>query len=329
MQKFALGVVFAVAMFGCAPQGESNTANPSKPEDKPFRVALLTPGPVNDAGWNQMALDGLTAIEGKLSAKVNNEESTGSKIADSMRSYATEGYDLVFGHGYEYNAPAMAIAKDFPNTVFVSSSGGEFADNVGAFRFNLEQGFYVAGYYAAMTSKSGKVGTVAIQGIPSIDSTLKAFVAGAKAAKPEIEVKEVKLASDRDVASARQATLAMLESGVDVVIHQANNAASGVFTACKERGAKAIGANANQNNDPSGAVVASAIILAEPAFLDLATRVKEGGYKGAIELYGMEKGAIDFVLAENSGVSPETVDAIKALVEDIKSGKVDVPRDTF
>ncbi len=88
MQKFALGVVFAVAMFGCAPQGESNTANPSKPEDKPFRVALLTPGPVNDAGWNQMAFDGLTAIEGKLSAKVNNEESTGSKIADSMRSSA-------------------------------------------------------------------------------------------------------------------------------------------------------------------------------------------------------------------------------------------------
>lgn len=329
MQKFAVCLTLAALLVGCAPAPEANSSTTPATGEKPFRVALLTPGPVNDAGWNQMAFEGLSAIEGKLGAKVNNEESTGSKIADSMRSYATDGYDLVFGHGYEYNAPAVEIAKNFPKTVFVSSSGGEFAENVGAFRFNLEQGFYVAGYFAAMTSKSGKVGSVAIQGIPSIDSTLKAFVAGAKMAKPGIEVKEVKLASDRDVASARQATLAMLESGVDVVIHQANNAAAGVFAACKERGAKAIGANSNQNDDPSGIVVGSAIILAEPAFLDLATRVKQGGYKGAIELYGMEKGAIDFVLSGRADVSPEVTSGVKSLIEGIKSGKVNVPRDTF
>ena len=59
-------------------------------------------------------------VEGELGAQVDNQEATGPKIKDAMRSYAQKGYKLVFGHGFEYNAPAVEVAKDFPETVFVT-----------------------------------------------------------------------------------------------------------------------------------------------------------------------------------------------------------------
>ena len=65
-----------------------------------------------------------------------------------MRTYAQQGYSLVIGHGFEYNKPGVEVAKDFPDTVFVSSSGSETAKNAGALRFYLEQGCYLAGFVA-------------------------------------------------------------------------------------------------------------------------------------------------------------------------------------
>lgn len=332
MKRFftALVLVGLVGLMGC--QSSGGGASGDQPKASDFKVALLTPGSINDAGWSAIAYAGLKEVEGQMNATVSNEEATGSKIKDSMRSYAQEGYQLVFGHGYEYNAPAMEIAKDFPKTVFVSSSGGQTADNVGAFRFYLEQGFYLAGFVAAKMSKSGVIATVALNGIPSIDSTLKAFEAGAKSVNPKIKVINMKLASDKDTAAAKQSTLEAINQGADFVIHQANAAAQGVFNACKEHpGVYAFGANSDQNANESGVVLASAVIVAKPAFLALAESVKAGTYKGSIQLYGMEKGAVDFVWnpALLKGVSADLQNELGVEMGKIKSGKIVVPKDEF
>lgn len=330
---FAAAAVLVLA--GCsggAPSAENASPSPAAPaEGAPFKVALLTPGPVSDAGWSAMAYDGLKAIERELGATVNNQEATGPKIRDAMRTYAQDGYQLVFGHGFEYNEPGVELAKDFPNTVFVSSSGGGTAKNAGAFRFYLEQGFYLAGMTAAELSKTGKVAMIGGPDVPSIRSTFRAFAAGAKAVRPDIEVQEIFTGKDSDIAAARQATLSAADAGADLVIHQANAAAQGVFDAAKERGILAFGANADQNANPSGVVLASAVIVAEPAFVALARQVKEGKFEGSVVLMGMEQGAVDFVFnpALADRVPAEAKARIEQAAADIKSGKLVVPKDEF
>ncbi|MFY9234513.1 MAG: BMP family protein [Fimbriimonadaceae bacterium] len=287
---------FVMLALGCAP-GKSPGPSSSTSPKADFKVALLTPGPVSDAGWSAMAYEGLQAIKTEMSAEVSNQQASSSaEIRDAMRSYAQKDYDLVFGHGYEYNAPAMEIGKDFPNTVFVSSSGDKAAGNVGTFRFYLEQGFYLAGMMAAEMSKTGKIAMIGGPDVPSIRSTFEAFKAGARAAKPGIGLIETFTGSGDDVAKAKLATLAAINAGADFVIHQANAAAQGVFDACKERKVYAFGANLNQNENASGVVIASAVINARPAFLDLAKRVKDGSFKGEVILMGMDKEAIDFLV---------------------------------
>lgn len=278
-----------------------------------------------------MAYDGLMGIKDEMKCEVNNEEASGTKITAALRSYASEGYNLVFGHGFEYNEPSIAVAKDFPNTVFVSSSGGQTAKNVGAFRFYLEQGCYVAGMMAASMSKSGKIARVGLAGIPSIESTLKAYDAGAKAVNPNIQILNISIRTDTDPAAAKQATAAAIAQGADFVIHQANAAAQGVFDAAKEKGIYAFGTNLDQNDNPSGAVIASAVIRAKPAFQDLAKRVEKGDYQGAIELYGMDKGAIEFVInpALADKVPADVMQKIEETIAKIKSGELVVPKDEF
>lgn len=324
-----------LSSLGCSggQQGTQNEPSKGAPksDNKTFKVALLTPGPVSDSGWCALANNGLMAIKSQLGAEVNQQEALGTKIKDAMRSYAQEGYNLVIGHGFEYNAPGVEVAKDFPKTVFVSSSGGETAPNAGAFRFYLEQGFYLAGMMAAGMSKTGTLAMIGGPDVPSIRSTFKAFKAGAQAVNPTINVIETFTGDGADVAKAKQATLAAISQGADLVIHQANAAAQGVFEACKEKGVMAFGANSDQNSNPSGVVVASAVIVAEPAFVGLARSVKEGTYKGEVQLVGMDQGAIDFVVnpAMQSHIPADVLKRVNDAIADIKSGKLVVPKDEF
>jgi len=318
-------IVLLALIGGCS----SDSAAPAA---KTLKVALLTPDQISDAGWSAMAYDGLMQIKKDMGAEVNNEvaEDPGA-ITEAMRAYAQKGYDIVFGHGFEYNAPAIKVAKDFPKTVFVSSSGGETAPNVGAFRFYLEQGFYLAGYMAASMSKTGKIAEIGGDDVPSIRSTFDGFEAGAKAAKPNIVIITKFTGNGNDIAAAKEATLAAISQGADFVIHQADAGAQGVFDACKAKGVYALGSNLDQNNDASGVVIASAVIDAGPAFETLAKEVQAGTFKGSIELMGMDTGAIDFVINPKlqDKVPAALVTKLADLKKQIAAGTIKVPMRKF
>ncbi len=326
----ALPLLAAGLLVGCSQPAPTGKAAIS--EKDRLKVALLTPGPISDSGWNGLAYIGLKEVESHTGAKIDQKESSGTKIAEDMRTYAQQGYNLVLGHGFEYNDPAMKVGKDFPNTVFVTSSGGGTAKNVGALRFELEQGFYLAGYMAALMSKTGTIGSVAVQNYPSIVSTLKAYAAGAQAAKPGIKVlPPVYFGTEGDIAKAKSATEGVIAAGADFVIHQANAAAQGVFDACREKNVYAFGSNADQNDNASGAVIASAVIVTKAPFLEIAQAVQAKTYVGKITSFAMDKGAIDFLI--NPQLMSKVPDAVKqklqSVQEDIQTGKLKVPEDKF
>ncbi len=325
-----LGIFWTVIVAALLLSGCGKGAEEASPSDSSFKVALLTPGPVNDAGWSALAYRGLQALETDLGAEINNEVVKDAQIRDSMRSYAQDGYDLVIGHGYEYNAPAVEVAGDFPGTVFISTSGGATAANAGSVRFKLEEGFFVAGAVAAMMSETGVVGMIGGPDVPSIKSTFKAFAAGARYVNADVDVKEIFTGKNADVAAAKQATLTAIDQGADVLIHQANAGAAGFFDACEERGVLSMGANSNQNAE-SPSVAASAIIVATPVFLELGRRVKAGEYTGEVTRMGMDVGAIEFVLnpAHVDRLPEDGATRIEEMQDQIKSGDLSVPMDEF
>lgn len=327
----ALAAMLAGCTGGVQTSNDVSDSGSLQPVEGTLKVALLVPGSVSDSGWSAMAFDGLMAIQSELGAEVNHQEAPEGRIDDAMRTYAQEGYHLIIGHGFEYNTPGARMAANFPNTVFVSSSGGETATNAGAFRFYLEQGFFLAGAFAALQSQSNVIGMVGASQVPSIESTFEAFEAGAKHVRPDVRVLKVYTNREDDVAAARQAAQGQINQGADVIIHQANAAAQGVFDAARDAGILAIGANLNQNDNPSGAVAASAFIVARPAFVELARQVQAGTYRGQIQVMGMPDGAIDFVVnpAFEDRLFPGVSERVEELRQQILTGDLEVPKLEF
>jgi basic membrane lipoprotein Med (substrate-binding protein (PBP1-ABC) superfamily) len=68
-----------------------------------FRVALLTPGPISDQSWNGGAYDGLKRIRDSLGARISHiQTKTPAEFEENFRQYGAQGYQLVFGHGFEF-----------------------------------------------------------------------------------------------------------------------------------------------------------------------------------------------------------------------------------
>ena len=113
-------IAIAVGASGCE-RGAPGTSARNEPHR--FRVALLTPGPVSDAGWNAAAFDGLQLIKKKLGAKTALVQTTSpADFEGAFRDFGSRGFNLIFAHGFEYTDTALRVARYFPKTIFVVTS---------------------------------------------------------------------------------------------------------------------------------------------------------------------------------------------------------------
>ena len=265
-------------------------------EDGAFRVALLTPGPVSDGGWNASAYEGLQRIAKELGAETSNVQTTSpAEFEQSFRDYARKGYDLVIGHGFEYQDAAVKVGAQYPDTAFLVSSGGVSAKNVASLEFQLDEATYLAGLVAASMSKTGKGGCVGGIQLPVIKTTFDGFEAGARSVRPDFKVSTVYVGSFEDVAGAKAATDALVAQGADFILHNADAAGIGVFQSAKAGGALAFGTNKDQAPVAPDTVLASAVIDMPKAFVQVAREVKDKGFVGRVVKEGFATGCVDFV----------------------------------
>lgn len=305
----------------------------SRPEapapKKAFRVGLLTPGSINDNGWNAIAYEGLQRIQKELGAEISHQETkTPAEFEEGFKSYGAKGFDLAFGHGFEFQDAALKAGKQYPNTVFVTTSGSAVAPNVSSMRFQLEEATYLLGIIAARESKTGKAGLVGGIKLPSIDSTFIAFRAGAKSVNPNFEVKEIYTGNFDDVGAAKVATLSLINAGCDFIFHQANEAGRGVFQACQERKIRCFGSNKNQNDMAPDVIVASAVLDVPAAFVYMARLVHDHKFTPHVYNLGQNEGIVSLVWNDKlkPALKPDTVSEVERVRKDIRSGKVTVPK---
>ncbi len=282
-----LGLVALVAL-GCSPgpEGDSST----------FKVGLLTPGPISDGGWNAGAYEALQEIGRQLGAEVSNQQvATPADFEQGFRGYAQQGFGLVFGHGFEFQDPALRVAREYPKTDFVVSSGNVSAANVASLKFDLDQATYLAGILAASLSKTGRAGCIGGIELPVIRKTFDGFIAGARSVNPDFVVATAYTGNFEDVAAARAAASAMIAQGADFLLHNADAAGMGVFQAAAEKGIYAFGTNGDQSDAAPDTVLASAVISIPAAFLQIARAVQEGRFEGRVIEEGLAGGAIGLV----------------------------------
>lgn len=316
------GVILCVLATAC-------TGHPNSPSPSRFRVALLTPGPVSDAGWNAAAFDGLQLIKKTLGAETAMVQTTSpADFEDAFRDFAGRGFNIVFAHGFEYTDTALAVGKSFPKTYFIVTSGSGSSANVASVTFKIEEAAYVEGVLAGAASKSGVAGCVGGIELPAIRLTFNGFKRGFLSARPNGRVLMSFTGSFDDVGAAKEAALAQISQGADFIFHDADAAGLGVFQAAHQRHVLAFGANRNQNNVIPDTVVASAVTNIPKAFLTVATEIKEGSFHPGMIEFGMRDGMVNVVYndAVAAKLPPKAMESAKAAEQEIMAGKIDVTR---
>ena len=309
----------AMLISGCTKRDESRPA---------FGAALLSPGPISDAGWNAAAYQGLLAIREQLGAEVSQVETrTPPEFEEAFRDYARRGFRLVIGHGFEFQDAAARVAPEFPATVFVTTSGNTVRPNVAAIVFRLEEATFVLGDLAARVAPDAKACAVGGMDIPSVRSTFLAFQAGAEHARPGYPVTVSYIGSWDDVGAARAAALALIDRGCRFVLQNADAAGPGVFQAAAERKVYAFGSNRAQHEVAPSAVLASAAIDMPAAFVALAREVLDGTFRARVIEQTMADGTITVVynLALVAVIPPDVRAAVAATEAAVRARTLAVP----
>jgi basic membrane protein A and related proteins len=293
-----------------------------------FKVALLTPGPVSDAGWNASAFEGLELIKQKLGADTAMVQTTSpADFEDAFRDFGTRGFKLIFAHGFEYTDTALRVAKLFPDTTFVVTSGSGSSENVASLSFKIEEAAYVLGVLAAGVSKTGVIGAVGGIQLPSVRFTFDGYRRGFVAARPDGRVLVSYIGNFEDVGAAKEAALAQVSQGADLLYHEADAAGLGVFQAAAQSHIYAFGTNRNQNNVMPDTILASAVSDIPGSFLKIATEVRDGKFHPAMIEYGMKEGMVKVEYNDRlvDKVPKPAVDRANAAVRDIVAGKITFP----
>jgi basic membrane protein A and related proteins len=261
-----------------------------------MRVGLITPGSVADAAWNSGAYAGLQRVHDSLGLAISHVEArTPAEQDEALRTYAEQGYDLVFAHGFEFQGPAERVSAEYPRTVFIVTSGSRAHGNVAPLIFRLEEASYLAGMVAGGLTRTNVLGFVGGIELPPIEAAYQGWVNGATAVNSRVQSRKIYLNSFDDAAAGREAALALIRVGADMLHHNADAAALGVFQASKESpGVYVFGANADQTALAPEHVLGSAVIDLPRAFLLVAKEVKNGSFTPRVEAFGLSSGVVRY-----------------------------------
>ena len=293
-----------------------------------FKVALLTPGPISDQSWNAGAYQGLMRIRDSLGAQVSHiQTKTPAEFEENFRQYGTQGYSLVFGHGFEYQDAAKRVAPEFPRTIFVTTSGSTTGPNLAGMTFGFADASYLAGILAASMTKSNQIGVIGGQELPPVVESFKAFEQGAHSVNPAIKVVSSFIGNWDDVNAGKEQALAQLAQGVDVIFQNADAAGLGVFQAARDRkNAYVIGSNSNQNGVAPDVTLGSVVIDLPLAFLTIARDVKAGTFKPRVVELGEASHVVTLVVnpALQSRIPPAVLARIDSTQTKMLAGQYTV-----
>jgi basic membrane protein A len=197
------------------------------------KICAVLSGPVNDAGWNTEAYQGLVDLRDNLGMTFLYHEST--KVEDSeglMRSYADAKCDIIIAHGFEYGDQVDKVAADYPNIQFMETNRCTAKNpNVMGICYATGEGGYFMGFMAAQISKTGKIAWIIGQSNPTDDWDANQAEQACKDLGGKATTVEKEVGDWGDPAKAKELTQALLEQGYDVFVLESDASDRGVVEA--------------------------------------------------------------------------------------------------
>jgi basic membrane protein A and related proteins len=327
-----LGLVAA----GCgADDDNGNGAQSAGNGEEPVKVAILFTGPRTGGAFDTAGSQALDRIESELGAETAFQESVDlGKQVESFADFARQDYDIVIGHSDAFFEGAMEAAEEFPDTVFVATTGAdreeapELPPNVVAVGLAENEIGYLSGYTAGLVTEADDVGWVGSIPLIGIGEAMEGHRVGVEETNPDARLRTAFVGSFTDAAKGKEAALSMINSGADFLTHNADQAGLGVIRAAAQEGVPVIGNSIDQSDVAPEAVVTSVTLDFFKAYGPIVEEMQESGEVAeTARRAGVAEGVVGLAPIEN--VSDEVREQVETRLEEIRSGEFDVPDVTF
>ncbi|MBW4430929.1 MAG: BMP family protein [Pelatocladus maniniholoensis HA4357-MV3] len=310
-RKFILALygsaAFSTSLLLKACSNSQTTTSTTAAKNENFKVAIALPGIISDQAWNQSGYEGVQLTKQKLGAETAYVEQVAqADQTEALSDFARKGYNLVFAHGGQFDAAIEQVAPQFPNTFFVGVNGAVKGENIAALRIDHLQASYLCGIIAASMTKSNKIAYIAGQEFEATQQELRGLELGAKSVKPNLQITPTFTGDWNDVAKGKEATLALISSGADVIYQWLDSASAAVLQTASDKGVYAFGNTKDQLEIAPKAVLTSAVKRMDLAIAYLAELAKQKQLKGQIYTIGLERSDI-LSLGKFGTMVPEAV----------------------
>jgi basic membrane lipoprotein Med (substrate-binding protein (PBP1-ABC) superfamily) len=242
---------------------------------------------------------------------------TPADFEENFRQYGAQGFHLVFGHGFEFQDAAERVAPEYPETVYIVTSGGRVKPpNVASVIFGFDNASYLAGVLAGSMTQSGTVGAIGGTALPPVENSFRAFEEGARSVRPDVRVISSYVGNWDDASAGRELALAQIRQGADLIFQNADAAGLGVFQAARQAGGAYIfGANIDQNAVAPDVIIGSVVIDLPRAFVTIAREVRDGTFTARPIRLGGSSGVVRFV--RNPALADRVPQAVWARMDSV------------
>jgi len=183
--------------------------------------------------------------------------------------------DIIFGDAFGNEEAVRRVAADFPDIAFVFGSGGGPAEpNFSVFDNWIHEPAYLSGLIAGKLTKTNKLGVVGGYPVPEVNRIVNAFVQGAQEANPKVETKVSFINSWFDPAAAKEAALAQIDAGADILFAER----FGVIDAAENHDLLSFGNMSDQRKLAPNSVLTSPVWNMTPTVRFVVKQVANGSY---------------------------------------------------
>ena len=302
-------------------------------------------GGVDDKGFNQKAFKGVQDAQAQLGVEAAVLESQAeTDYATNIQSFIDQGCNVIVTVGFLLGDATKEAANANPDTPFTIvdyayADGDITNNNVLGQVFNTDEAAFLAGYLAAGTSKTGKVGTFGGINIPPVTIFMDGFYYGVQKYNADNGTDVKVLGWDpkkqkglftenfESLDDGRTFAQNLVDEGADIVMPVAGPVGLGSAALASELGTDKlmiIGVDSDQYESDTanaGVYLTSVLKNMDVTTFNAIQSVVDGTFEGGVTVGTLENGGVD--LAPYHDMDAAVSADLKAQIDAIKAGIID------
>lgn len=303
----------------------SGGAAEQKAKKQEKMIAMIVPIPQGDP-FISLCVEGIRQLEKDTGVEAKIIESLDkSEYGEQIRAMAELGANPIFVLWDDLSAEVVRIAAEFPDTKFIITDcymTDPSLKNVKSIVVEPVRASFIAGFVAARTTKTGRIGWLGSVDMPVINKFKTGFLEGVEYGNPAVTVEALYIGDPNDPNKGSELAKQVIGKGADIVMHAANQSGLGVIRACQEMGVKAIGVDSWQGAIDEKTVFWSALKDITNACYLAGMSALDGSFTGGLQIYSSEYGINMYDSRDFNKLDNNLKDEVLQVVEKLRTGAI-------